>query len=216
MSGHPGHPDEVHEALREGALVASDAGLGHRLALTAPAWVGMVVLWVLLWGAATPANLLSGAGVATAIALLVHPGEREPLGRVRPLAALRLGAFVAWLALRSTVTVAGQVLSAGPQPPSGIIAVSLPSATPALLTLITNAIGLTPGTLVVAIDDDPCVLYVHVLRLADETAARREIRHLELLTLRAFGPPDAGGDIELLEELEEHEEITEHEAVETT
>ena len=50
---------------------------------------------------------------------------------------------------------------------TGVIAVPLPGCSDGLLTLVTNIIALTPGTMPLQVTQDPTVLYVHVLHLGD-------------------------------------------------
>ena len=148
-----------------------------------------------LWGDLSIGNLVGGAAVATVIVSLFHPGRRERLGRLRPVAAARFLAHVSVSLARSTAAVAWEALTPTDRTRPGILAVHLPSATPVVLTAVTTAIGLTPGTVVVDVGRDPTVLYVHVLHLADPAAVRRQIARLEALALAAFGPADATDDI---------------------
>ena len=63
----------------------------------------------------------------------------------------------------------------------------LPDCSDELLTLITNLLALSPGTMPVELRHDPTVLYVHVLHLRDVEDVRDEIRRLTDLAVRAFG-----------------------------
>ena len=60
-----------------------------------------------------------------------------------------------------------------------------------VLTLISNLLALSPGTMPIEIHWNPVVLYVHVLRLTDIDDVRREILHLTDLTVQAFGSDQA-------------------------
>jgi multicomponent Na+:H+ antiporter subunit E len=60
-----------------------------------------------------------------------------------------------------------------------------------VVTLIADAITLTPGTLTLEVVADPLTLYVHVLDGRDLEAVRREVRRLEVLAVRAFGDAEA-------------------------
>ena len=184
--------------LDDDTTVDDGSPLLHRIALQAPIWLVVVGLWVTLWGSWTIANVLGGAVVATGLALLFHPGRRERLGRLRPVALARFTWYVLVSLVRSTATVAWEVLTPTDHSRPGILAVHLPSATPVVLTAVTMAIGLTPGTLVVDVGHPPTILYVHVLHLRDPAAVRRDIARLEALALAAFGPSDAEEDIEVL------------------
>jgi multicomponent Na+:H+ antiporter subunit E len=184
--------------LHEDTTVDPSSPLSHRVALQVPGFVAVVVLWVALWGEPSAANVLGGAAVAAVVVAAFHPGRRERLGRLRPLAAARFVAAVAVNLAQSTLVVAWEIVTHTDRTRPGILAVELPSATPVVLTAVTTAVGLTPGTLVVDVDRDPTVVYVHVLHLRDPALERRRIRHLEALALAAFGPADAADDIAAL------------------
>lgn len=172
--------------------------LAHRIALQLPIWFVVIALWVALWGELSIGNLLGGAAVATLLAALFHPGRRERLGALRAVAALRFTWYVVVSLTRSTASVAWEVLTPTDRTRPGILAVQLPSATPVVLTAVTTAIGLTPGTVVVDVGHQPTILYVHVLHLSEPSRVRRDIARLEALALAAFGPSDAADDIERL------------------
>lgn len=162
----------------------------RRLSPYALTWCAVTLTWSLLWGEWSPGTGLAGALVATGVVVAVGWG-RVPAGAFRPWAVLHLGLHVTWSLVKATTLVAWEVVTPRNRIVEGIIAVPLPSATPVVLTVVTNAIGLTPGTVVVEVEEDPCVLYVHVLHLIDVERVRAELTHLEALALRAFGPREA-------------------------
>lgn len=159
-----------------------------RLGVLVLPWLTVFASWVALWGDPAAGTVVAGAVVATAVVALVG-GARTRRGRLRPLAALRFTAHVAWNLVKATFLVAWEVVTPRNRIVEGIIAVSLPDPTPVVLLAVTNAIGLTPGTVVVDLDEDPCVLYVHVLHLIDIDAVREDLARLVALATAAFGPP---------------------------
>src|SRR5690606_38531073 len=124
----------------------------------------LTVVWVGLWGEPTPSNVLSGIATAV-VALTALPLDRpERRGAFRLLPALSYGGFFFKELLLANVEVAWEVVIPRNRDNEGIIAVPLtPSCSPTVMMLIVNSIGLTPGTVVVEIADDPRTLYVHVL-----------------------------------------------------
>jgi multicomponent Na+:H+ antiporter subunit E len=60
-----------------------------------------------------------------------------------------------------------------------------------VITVVANAITLTPGTLTVELRRDPTTLYVHVLHLSDLDEVRRDIRTLQRKVVRAIGSAHA-------------------------
>jgi multicomponent Na+:H+ antiporter subunit E len=151
------------------------------------AW--LVVVWVALWGPVTTATVASGLAVAAAVQLLpAGPGARRAGLAVRPVAAARfLGYFLVKL-VEASLVVAVEVATPRSRIRTGIVAVPLRGASDALVTLVADAVTLTPGTLTVEVGRNPPTLYVHVLHLHDVEAVRREILHLEVLAMRAFSP----------------------------
>ena len=74
---------------------------------------------------------------------------------------------------------------------TGIVAVPLRGCSDAVVTLIADAITLTPGTLTIEVRRDPPVLFVHALDLRDVAQVQADIRKLEVLAVRAFGSDEA-------------------------
>ena len=58
---------------------------------------------------------------------------------------------------------------------------------PVVITLISHAIGLAPGTMVVDVATAPTTLFVHVLHLREVEDVRAEVARLERLAARAVG-----------------------------
>jgi multicomponent Na+:H+ antiporter subunit E len=85
---------------------------------------------------------------------------------------------VAWLAIKP-----------GPPPRSAVLRIRYGVKSDLVLALGVNAINLTPGTMVLEINRDTRMLYVHVLDVGSSRAVNRfyhEIAVLEYLLHRAF------------------------------
>jgi multicomponent Na+:H+ antiporter subunit E len=156
----------------------------------------LVVLWVLLWGEASPANVLSGVAVS-AMLLLAFPGDRRDDAVryvIRPVAAARLACWFVVQLVGANVLLAREVLRRRSRLRTGVVACPLRTSSSRLTTVITNMIALTPGTMTVEVRDDPRTLYVHVLKLDDDVeTVRASVRDLESRVLAAFGPLRGGG-----------------------
>jgi multicomponent Na+:H+ antiporter subunit E len=158
--------------------------------------VVLVVIWVALWGTPTVANFVSGILVVGAVTWLFPGGPgrlaAEDQGRFRPLAALHYLAFFSWALLVATWDVVVTVLRPRLRVAEAVVAVPLRSRSPVIATMVANSITLTPGTMTIDISDeqDPIVLYVHVLGLADRQAIRDDGLAFERLAVRAFGSPE--------------------------
>lgn len=150
----------------------------------------LMVLWLLLWGDVSTANIVSGAGVALAV-LGVAGARRSGQVHVRPLPLLRFLAHFLVQLVVATAVVARSVLAGRRRVRTAIVAVPLRGGSDAVATLVADTISLTPGTLTVEVDEDPLTLYVHVLHLNDLDKVRRDVRRIEVLAVRAFGTREA-------------------------
>lgn len=167
--------------------------------------VWLTVMWVLLWGDVSLANVLTGAAVAAALVLVFPPGATndDPIV-VRPLAAT---SFLVWFLgqlLITNLAVAREVLlpRSRSQIRPAVVAVRLRTSSGRLATIVANAITLTPGTLTIDARGRPALLYVHVLSFTDVESATADVEDLERRVVRAFGTaeevaricgPDAAG-----------------------
>ncbi len=132
--------------------------LSPRRLLTIAALTGA---WCALWGSISAANVLSGLLVS---AIVIRPSIGPPgIGTVRPVALLRLIAVVFVDLVKSTFTVAWEVLTPTDHTEESIIEVPLPNEARSHLLLLVIAITLTPGTAVVDADPDTGTLYLHLL-----------------------------------------------------
>lgn len=160
-----------------------------------PLVLWLTVVWVGLWGSVTVANVLGGLVVATVLVavLPLPPVPGRPV--VRPLSLLRFVGHFAVDLVVSSVQVSRLVLRPRLALRQGVIAVPVRGASDGLLTLLADAISLTPGTLTLEVDRPRSTLYVHVLDLgpgADDIAeVRRSTLSLERLAVRAIGSAEA-------------------------
>jgi len=150
----------------------------------------LVVVWMLLWGVFSWANLISGL-VVSAVVLTVFPLPPVTFaGRVRPLGLLRFVLrFVADLA-RASVQLSWLAFRVGRQPRSAIIRVPLRVCSDLVLTLTGEAVSLVPGSLIVDTDQASTTLYIHVIGVPDRAAVerfRRTVYEVEARIVRAIG-----------------------------
>lgn len=147
-------------------------------------------IWMALWSDLSIANALSGLAIALGITVIFAP---HPPGQliIRPIHQLRFALYFAWMMAQSTVVVARAVVSPHEAVHTGIVAVPLHGCSDAVVTLIADAITLTPGSLTVEVRREPPVLFVHALDLRDVEGVQATIRTLEVLAIRAFGSDEA-------------------------
>jgi multicomponent Na+:H+ antiporter subunit E len=150
----------------------------------------LVLVWLALWSDVSIANLLSGLLLAAVIVRLL-PTWRHGTFVVRPLHALHFGLHFVIKLIQASLVVARIVVLPRDRINTGIVAVPLQSCSAALATLIADTISLTPGTLTLEVRQEPLTLFVHALDVRDVQAVQADVRRLEVLAIRAFGPPAA-------------------------
>ncbi|MCB1040973.1 MAG: Na+/H+ antiporter subunit E, partial [Acidimicrobiales bacterium] len=142
----------------------------------------LVVLWTLLWGGVTLANVLGGAVVVGVLLVAVprpHADAERPV--IRPFALVSLIVWFAWKLVEANVAVAIEVL----RPPSrsrirtAVVRVDLPGCPTGLVTAIANFITLTPGTLTLEVAPAVPSLYVHVLVFDTAEQVRDDVYEIE-------------------------------------
>lgn len=151
--------------------------------------IGLTVVWVLLWGTLSWANVLSGMVLAATV-LIVFP--LPPLlidVHIRPLALVTLIArFLADLVVAS-VKVAAQAVGVVSMEGSSVIVIPLHCTDLLAQTMIAEMVSLVPGTVVVELDSEAAWMALHVLgaNTAERAdAARADVRALERRVLRAL------------------------------
>ncbi len=149
------------------------------------AW--LVTAWVALWEELSAANLLAGLTLGVLLLLVFPMRPRGVPGAFRLGATVRFAGYFAWKLVEASAVVTWEVLTPTNRINEGIVAIPIRGVSETLTTLVANAISLTPGTLTLEVRQDPTVLYVHVLHLDDIEAVRRDVQHLEVLAIRAFG-----------------------------
>lgn len=153
--------------------------------------VALVAMWVLAWGDLSVANVVSGAVVGVLV-LATFPVGRLPDrgGRTLHLVpAVRLaGVFLVNL-VASNVAMAREILTGGRQISTGVVACPLRVDSDGIATFLANVLSLSPGTLVLEIDHEPPVLYLHVLHMQDREKIVLTVRRLEELAVGTYGSP---------------------------
>ncbi|MUL42971.1 Na+/H+ antiporter subunit E [Streptomonospora sp. PA3] len=152
--------------------------------------VWLTVMWAILWGDASPGTLLAGAAVAGgcyAAARLPHLPVRL---RFRPVHALLLCAHIAVEMVGSSLRVAFHALWRPGRMRGAIVSVPLRTDSDLLLAMVIGGLSLITGSLVIELNREEGVIYVHGTPVASERAVRqlrRQVRRTEELFVRAFG-----------------------------
>lgn len=163
-----------------------------RLAHRWPTAIWLTLVWVLLWGTFTPLCIVGGVVVALLVTALFPLPEALDRLPVRPLRLLGLVAFLAYDLVVSALEVSWEVLRYGSRARGAIVAVPLLSRSDRVVTVMANAVSLSPGIMVLQIDQDRGVCYVYALGPRDRAEAERaRLRTLDMQrrVLAAFGSP---------------------------
>jgi multicomponent Na+:H+ antiporter subunit E len=171
------------------------SGRGSTVALV----VWLTLVWVGLWGSVTAANVLGGLAVSAVLVLLLRLSPAGPPAVVHPVALLRFVLrFFADLVV-SSLQVVRLALRPRLELRQGIVSVQVPGASDTLLTVLADAISLTPGTLTVDVEPDTATLYVHVLDVGEgpdgERAVREGLRDQARAAVRAIGSAEARSQV---------------------
>lgn len=149
----------------------------------------LMLVWVLLWGKATPANIIGGFAVALVITLLLPLPTVPVEGRVHPLSLVRLIVVVAYQLVQSSVQVAWLAIRPGPPPLTAVLRARLAIKSDLVLALAVNIITIIPGSMVLEVDQERRLIYVHVIDVGNEKAVARfyqQIAQIERLLVATF------------------------------
>ena len=153
--------------------------------MNAFAWnLVLAVLWMSISGSFGGHQLVIGLILGYAmlgISMRQVPEFAAYTRRVPKIFAF-MGFFLREL-IASNLKVAYDVVTPTHYMKPGVIAVTLEAKTDAEITLISNLISLTPGTLTLDVSTDRRVLYMHVMYLEDPDQVTREFKRFEARVL---------------------------------
>lgn len=145
---------------------------------------GMVFAWCALWGTVSVANILSG--VLVSLVVLASGVGPSGQGGIRLGPLLRFGLLVFVDLVKSSFTVAWEILTPTDYTEEAIIAVDAPVDTRHHLLLLVVAVTVTPGTAVIDTDPDNGRLYIHLLHANKADEIRAHVLELSELACRAL------------------------------
>jgi multicomponent Na+:H+ antiporter subunit E len=153
----------------------------------------LVALWMLLWGTVSVLSITSGVVIALAVTSALYLPPVQLSGRFNPFwFAVYLIRFLGEL-VAGSVNVAWQAFSPRGVKGNSIIAVQLVTRSDIITTLTAISVTLIPGSLVLEVDRQKSVLYLHALNTTNEvavTALRRSVHSVERSLVRALGSPE--------------------------
>lgn len=155
----------------------------------------LTLVWVLLWGTPTPANIAGGLVVAVTLTW-AFPVARSTGTRFHLVSIVRFALWFVTALVVANVKVAREVVRPRLRLDQSVVAVQLRATSDLVTAFVANSISLTPGTLTVEVRPDPGdgrvahVLEVHSLNERDEGVVRRDCAAIEALVVAAFGTDD--------------------------
>lgn len=155
-----------------------------------PLLLGLVLLWMVLWGQVTVLSVVTGIIVAIVVTRVFYLPPVDLSGRINVWYTLVfLAHFFLDVAIAS-FTVAFQALTLRSIPRSSVIGIQLRTRSDLIMTLDAIAMSLVPGSLVVEADRERSILYLHTFatRTADDVEAmRKKVLVVEARIVRAIG-----------------------------
>lgn len=155
-----------------------------------PFFVWLIALWMLLWGQFTVLAALTGLIVAVFVTRIFRLPPVELSGRVNLWYSLVFVATFVFALVRGSLIVAWQTLDLRRYPGTAIVAVPLRTDDDLILAHVGVTASLIPGSLIIDIDRDRRILYLHVLGVssdADVEKQRRSVQGWEARIVRAVG-----------------------------
>jgi multicomponent Na+:H+ antiporter subunit E len=155
-----------------------------------PFFLWLVALWMLLWGQFTVVAFLTGLVAAILVTRVFRLPPVELSGRVNLWYGLVFVLAFLGALVKGSLLVAWQVVN--PRRYPGVAVIAVPMATDDELILAHTAVtaSLIPGSLVIDIDRDESILYLHVIGVdsdADVEELRRQVQRWERRIVRAVG-----------------------------
>jgi multicomponent Na+:H+ antiporter subunit E len=159
--------------------------------VTLRAWIliWLTLVWILLWGNISVANVLSGLAIAVGITVLLPLPPVPVQGKVHPVSLLHLTIRVAWYLVLSSTQVAWLAIRPGPPPLNAVLRAELHIKSDLVLALAVNIITLIPGSIVLEIDQERRMIYAHVIDVGSERSVNQfyqQVNQVERLLVKAF------------------------------
>jgi len=155
-----------------------------------PLFLGLVLLWALLWGKFSWLNLITGAVFAAIVSIVFYLPAVQLSGRVNLWRSAWLFGKLLFDIVRASVDVSWLALGPKYTPSNAIVAVHLRTRSDLILTWTAVATSIVPGSIVVDIERVDSTLYLHVINMHDADDAdrfRSRVLAAERRIVMAFG-----------------------------
>lgn len=155
-----------------------------------PFFVWLVAVWMMLWGQFTVLSALTGIVVAVFVASVFRLPPVELSGRVNLFYGLWFVLTFLVALVRGSLTVAWQVLNPTRYPGTAIIGVPLRVDDDLIMTHVAVTASLIPGSLIIDVNRDRRILYLHVIGVRSDAAVetqRQTVLRWERRIVKAVG-----------------------------
>jgi multicomponent Na+:H+ antiporter subunit E len=166
----------------------------QRRSITPVGVIWLTVVWIMLWGNISFANVIGGLVVALLV-LAIFPLPRLIVGvKVRPIAFVTLLVRFLFDVVKASVHIAWVAVRPRAVPQSSVMVVQLVGREELFQTIVGLMVSLVPGSLVVDLDSRRRLLALHYFGVSDERkleAARADVLALEQRVLKALAADPA-------------------------
>ncbi|MFK4728978.1 Na+/H+ antiporter subunit E [Agromyces mediolanus] len=165
-----------------------------------PLLIALVLLWVMLWDHIDVLTVVSGVVLAITVTRALYLPPVLLSGRFNPWRGLLLGLRMMFDVAVASLQVAFLAVAPWWKPMNSIIAVQLLTRSDLVTTLTAEAISVVPGTVVVDIDRERGLLYLHALgtRTHDDVErVKRQVLGTEERIVLAMGTHEQAVDVRL-------------------
>ena len=155
-----------------------------------PFFLWLIALWMLLWGQFTVLAAVTGLVVALFVTRVFRLPPVELSGRVNLWYGAAFVVMFFFSVLRGSLLVAWQTINLARYPGTAIIAVPLRTDDDLIMAHVGVTASLIPGSLIVDVDRDRRILYLHVIGVSsdrDVEAQRASVQRWEGRIVRAVG-----------------------------
>ena len=155
-----------------------------------PLFLGLVLLWALLWGKFSWLNLLTGAAFAAMVSVVFYLPAVQLSGRINLWRSAWLFGKLIVDIVRASVDVAWLALGPKYTPSNAIVEVPLRTRSDLILTWTAVATSIVPGSIVVDVERVDSTLYLHVINMrsiAETDRFRARVLATERRIVMAFG-----------------------------
>lgn len=156
-------------------------------------FLGLVLLWALLWGQFTWLSLATGVLLAMIVSSVFYLPAVRLSGRFNPWRGLLFVARLLSDIVVASLQIAWVAVKPNYTPSNAIIAVPLRTRSDLVMTFTAESVSLVPGSIVLDIDRETATLYLHSLNVTslDELPAlRRAVLATERRLILAAGSVD--------------------------